>query len=55
LSYLKELKLTFKNGNVLIIKTQNMNFNAKDLLYVCNDIKAKLPKVIEEDTLIEDK
>lgn len=39
------IKLTFKDSSVVIIKTAKMNFNAKDLLGVYNDIKAKLPEI----------
>ena len=40
----KGIKLTFKDDKILTIKTNNMNFNAKDLLSVYNEIKAKLQK-----------
>lgn len=43
------IKLIFKNDEVLTIKTGNMNFNAKDLINVYNDIKAKLPEAKTED------
>ena len=38
------IKLTFKDGSVVTIKTAKMNFNAKDLISAFNDIKAKLPE-----------
>jgi hypothetical protein len=38
------IKLTFKNDKVLTIKTDNMNFNMRDLMNAYNDIKAKLPE-----------
>ena len=37
------IKLTFKDNNSVVIKTGNMNFNAKDLVNAFNDIKAQLP------------
>ena len=40
----KGIKLTFKDDKILTIKTNNMNFNAKDLLSAYNEIKAKLQK-----------
>ena len=40
----KGIKLTFKDDKILTIKTDNMNFNFKDLSNVYNDIKAKLPE-----------
>ena len=43
------IKLTFKDDTTLTIKTDNMNFNAKDLLCAYNDILAKLPEVKKED------
>jgi hypothetical protein len=47
----KGIKLTFKDDKVLTIKTNNMNFNAKDLLSAYNEIKAKLPEEKKEGTL----
>ena len=44
------IKLTFKDSSVVIIKTAKMNFNAKDLFSVYNDIKAKLPEEKKEVT-----
>jgi len=46
----KGIKLTFKDDKILTIKTSNMNFNAKDLLGVYNEIKAKLPEEKKEGT-----
>jgi hypothetical protein len=43
------IKLTFKDSSILIIKTSQMNFNAKDLISVFNDIKAKLTEEKKED------
>jgi hypothetical protein len=43
------IKLTFKDNSVVMIKTAKMNFNAKDLFSVFNDIKAKLPEEKKED------
>lgn len=37
------IKLTFKDNTSVVIKTGNMNFNAKDLVNAFNDIKAQLP------------
>ena len=37
------IKLTFKDTTSVVIKTGNMNFNAKDLVNAFNDIKAQLP------------
>ena len=36
------IKLTLNDGKVVTIETNNMNFNAKDLLNVHSDIKSKL-------------
>ena len=44
----KGIKLTFKDDKILTIKTNNMNFNAKDLLSAYNEIKAKLPEEKKE-------
>ena len=46
----KGIKLTFKDDKILTIKTNNMNFNAKDLLSAYNEIKAKLPEEKKEGT-----
>jgi hypothetical protein len=43
------IKLTFKDDKIVTIKTDNMNFNAKDLLSVFAEIKAKLPEEKKEE------
>jgi hypothetical protein len=43
------IKLTFKDSKIVTIKTDNMNFNAKDLLSVFAEIKAKLPEEKKEN------
>jgi hypothetical protein len=43
------IKLTFKDSKIVTIKTDNMNFNAKDLLIVFAEIKAKLPEEKKEE------
>jgi hypothetical protein len=43
------IKLTFKDSKTVTIKTDNMNFNAKDLLSVFAEIKAKLPAEQKEE------
>lgn len=43
------IKLTFKDSKTVTIKTDNMNFNAKDLLSVFAEIKAKLPEEKKEN------
>ncbi len=43
------IKLTFKDSKIVTIKTNNMNFNAKDLLSAFAEIKAKLPEEKKEE------
>jgi hypothetical protein len=43
------IKLTLKDSKIVTIKTDNMNFNAKDLISVFAEIKAKLPEEKKEE------
>lgn len=48
------IKLTFKDSKIVTIKTDNMNFNSKDLLSVFSEIKTKLPEDKKQEEKLDE-